>query len=51
MISKGSEPDQLSVAPPQAARTDPASTWPSRPEAVLASPWEGLYDSSPLAAP
>lgn len=22
------------------------STWPPRPEAISASPWEGLYDSS-----
>lgn len=51
MITRGSEPGQLSATPPEAACAEPANNWPSRPEAIYASPWEGLCDGSQPACP
>lgn len=50
----GSSQPRLAVAPAQAASmelSESANNWPSRPEAISASPWEGLYDSSQLTSP
>ena len=50
----GSSQPRLSVTPAHAAGMappEPANNWPSRPEAISAAPWEGLYDSSQLTGP
>ena len=31
---------------PASGNAGQRSTWPPRPEAISASPWEGLYDNS-----
>ena len=50
----GSSQPRLAVAPAHAASmepSEPATSWPSRPEAISASPWEGLYDNSQPTGP
>ncbi|WP_211879961.1 hypothetical protein [Pseudarthrobacter albicanus] len=43
--SNGTPPDSTPPDSTPPDNTGPA-TWPSRPEAISASAWEGLYDSS-----